>query len=215
VRTRPIRQSARLASAWLATLVALTTPAPAGESAPKQVVENLHEALLGVMKEADSLGYEGRFAQLEPVLENCFDLAFMAEKSVGRYWKEATEAEKARLVETFSRYTIANYAGRFVGYSGQHFETIDEEPALRETILVRTRLVDPSDEPVQLNYRLRSLDGTWRIIDVYFNGTVSELALRRSEYSTLLKREGVDGLLEALSEKIAALEAGEGEDSES
>jgi phospholipid transport system substrate-binding protein len=179
------------------------------------VVENLHEALLGVMKESDSLTYDERFAQLEPMLEKCFDLAFMAEKYVGRYWKEATEAEKTKLVEAFSRYTIANYASRFVGYSGQHFETLDEEPALRETILVRTRLVDPSDEPVQLNYRLRSQDDDWRIIDIYFNGTVSELAMRRSEYSTLLKRDGVDGLLEALSEKIASLEAGEDEDSES
>lgn len=213
MQTTFIRRSSRLAGAWLATIVALTTPAPAGESAPKQVVGNLHEALLGVMKESESLGYTGRFAQLEPVLEKCFDLAFMAEKSVGRYWKQATEAEQAKLVDTFSRYTIANYAGRFVGYSGQHFETLDEEPALRETILVRTRLVDPSDEPVQLNYRLRSQDGDWRIIDVYFNGTVSELAMRRSEYATLLKREGVDGLLEALTKKIASLEAGEAEES--
>ncbi len=187
------------------------SPAPTQESGPELVIDRLHQTLITVMRESDSLGYDGRYDQLKPVLQDCFDLAFMAEKSVGRHWKKATEAEKAKLVDTFGRYTIANYASRFVGYSGQHFETVDQEPALRETILVRTRLVDPSEEPVQLNYRLRLLDGQWKIIDVYFNGTVSELALRRSEYAGLIQRDGMDGLLTALDDKIAKLKAGEAE----
>jgi phospholipid transport system substrate-binding protein len=193
---------------------AFTTPATsAGETDAEKVIDRLHEALITVMKESDSLNFDARYELLKPVLQDCFDLAFMAEKSVGRHWKKASEAEKRTLVDTFSRYTISNYAGRFVGYSGQHFEILDQEPALRETILVRTRLVDPSEEPIQLNYRMLSLDGQWKIIDVYFNGTVSELALRRSEYAGLIKRDGMGGLLSALDEKIADLKADEAEES--
>jgi phospholipid transport system substrate-binding protein len=58
---------------------------------------------------------------------------------------------------------------------------------------------------VKLDYRLRAADGDWKIVDVYLNGTVSELALRRSEYSSLIKREGLEALLAALDEHIDSL----------
>ena len=125
--------------------------------------------------------------------------------AVGRHWKTASPEDQKILVQTFIRYSIANYAGRFHGYSGQHFETLAEEPSARGTRLVRTRLVDPKDEDVKLDYRLRATHGEWKIVDVYLNGTVSELALRRSEYSSLIKREGLEALLAALDERIESL----------
>ena len=77
------------------------------------------------------------------------------------------------------------------------------------TVLVYTRIAETNGDVVELNYRLRSVDGSWKIIDIYLNGTVSELALRRSEYSTLIKRDGFEALLTALEDKIAKLAAGE------
>ncbi len=74
--------------------------------------------------------------------------------------------------------------------------------------MVRTLLVRPGDEDVQLNYRLRDVDGEWRIIDIFLNGTISELALRRSEYSSVLKREGFEKLLSSLTSKIDSLSKG-------
>jgi phospholipid transport system substrate-binding protein len=176
------------------------------ERTPDQVVEALQACLADVMKNAVSLGFEGRVERLHPVLPDVFDLAFMAEKSVGRHWKTASPEEQQRLVSTFTRYVIAIYAGRFTGWDGQQFEILGDEPSARETILVRTRLVDPNAEDVKLDYRLRKTEGSgWKIIDVYLDGTVSELALRRSEYSSLIKREGFEALLAALDERIETL----------
>ncbi len=193
----------------LLAIIALLAAAPGGAEVPgdepQALVETLHSELLGVMKEADDLGYQGRFDRLSPVLGELFDIPFMAEKSVGRYWKSASEQDRRTLVQTFTRFSIANYAGRFEGYSGQTFETVSQEPSTHGTILVKTRLNDPDGEVVQLNYRLRSVNGGWKIIDVYLNGTVSELALRRSEYSSLIKREGFQALLVALDERIESL----------
>jgi phospholipid transport system substrate-binding protein len=196
-------------------LLLLAGAASAGESEgeaasstapdPSAVVERLHSALIAVMKQAETLGYRGRYQQLTPVLPGCFDLPFMAQKSVGRYWKAAAPEDQQALVETFIRYSIANYAGRFEGYSGQHFETLGQEPAPRGTVLVRTQLIDPTGEDVKLDYRLREVDEGWRIIDVFLNGTVSELALRRSEYSTLIQRDGFQALIAALDERIDEL----------
>jgi phospholipid transport system substrate-binding protein len=190
------------ACATLCFAASARAEAIAPPSAPVQVVEKLHAALLGVMKDAEKLGYEGRYERLAPVLKETYDTSFMAEKSVGRHWKQATPADQAELVETFSRFMIANYAGRFDGYSGQSFQTVGEEPSAQGTVLVRTRLIEPQGEGVQLNYRLRPDNGSWKIIDVYLNGTVSELALRRSEYASLIKREGWNAVIAALDQRI-------------
>lgn len=196
----------------LATVVG-TGIAPAQDHAapgrqPSQVVDALNESLAGVMKDAETLGYSGRFDRLSPVVRDVFDLDFMAQKIVGRHWKTASSEDQQQLLDAFSRYTISNFAGRFSGWSGQEFQRLGEEPSVRGTVLVRTKLLDPEGDDVQLDYRLRHTDGDgWQIIDIYFNGTVSELALRRSEYSSLIKREGFQALLAALNERIAELAA--------
>ena len=171
-----------------------------------RIVEQLHATMLAVMKESDALGYAGRYERLEPIVHSQFDLPFMAAKSVGRYWKTASQEEQDKLVKTFSRFSVANYAGRFDGWSGQSFETLGVDSSARGTMLVRTMLLNPSGDDIQLYYRLRNgTDGRWKIIDVYLNGTVSELALRRSEYSSLIEREGFEALLIALTERIETL----------
>ena len=205
--TRWIRASAVLvALSWsLASVAHAGETADAPAAPPANVVDELHVTLLAVMRDAEELGYQGRCDRLSPVLRNLYDIPFMAEKSMGRHWKNTSEEERKHLLETFTAFMIANYAGNFDGHSGQTFETLGEEGSTHGTVLVRSRLLEPDGEATQLNYRLRPVDGEWKIIDVYLNGTVSELALRRSEYSSLIKREGFDSLLVALNEKITNL----------
>jgi phospholipid transport system substrate-binding protein len=185
------------ATAEVAADAPLATPA----------IEKLHGVLLDIMKNADSLGYNGRFDRVSPVVGEVFDMQFMASKSVGRHWKTLSPEDQQRWLDLFTKHIAANYAGQFTGYTGEVFETEGEEPSSHDTRVVHTRLVRPSDEPVQLNYRLRKVDGHWRIIDIYLNGTVSELALRRSEYSSVLKREGFESLMATIAAKCEKLEA--------
>jgi phospholipid transport system substrate-binding protein len=176
-----------------------------------RVIDALHEALLEVMKRAEELGYDGRAEKLAPVIPEYFDVSFMARKSVGRHWKTASEQVQQRFLEAFNRFMVANYAGQFDGFSGQHFETLSEQPAKMETVMVKSLLVNPKDDDVELNYRMRQVNGKWKIVDVYLDGTVSELALRRSEFSSIVKREGFDALIEAIDAKTAKLAAGSDE----
>lgn len=200
----------------LALLVALPvsrapaedSPAASGATEAAACVERLHGVLLDVMKNADSLGYSGRVDKLEPVVTNSYDLEFMARKSVGRHWKGMSEEDRARFLSLFSGLTVANYAGRFTGWSGESFETLGLDTGVHDTMLVKTRLVRPSDEDVTLDYRLHQTPDGWQIIDVYSNGTISELAMRRSEYSAVLRREGFPALVEAIDKKITDLSEG-------
>ncbi len=178
--------------------------AETGTTAARATVERFYAVLLEVMQRGEELAYEERYARLDPVVQQVYDLPFMSAKTLGRYWKGLSEDDRGRWISTFTRLTVSTYTDRFDEYSGQRFEVLNAEPARYETIMVRTRILPVDQEPVELDYRLRGADGSWRIIDVFMNGTVSELALRRSEYSSVVKRKGFESLVSSLEEKIAS-----------
>jgi phospholipid transport system substrate-binding protein len=191
--------------AAVVTAVPLPSRAEGEDAGPIPTIEKLHATLLEVMKGASTLGYEGRRKLLEPTLDRTMNLPFMAEKAAGKYWKDFSEPDRARWVTAFRGNTIANYAGRFDGFSGQSFVTNGDEESPFDTRLVKTTLKDPTGEDVQLNYRMKKGAEGWRIIDIYMHGTVSELALRRAEYSSALERDGLDKVIENLQGQAAKL----------
>jgi len=186
-----------LALAW----PGLATIASASEK-PRAVAEMLDAALIETMRNAKELGYDGRFKSLAPILNKTFDYAFMARVSVGRHWRKMSEAEQARMVEMFSKLSVATFAARFDGYSGETFEVTGEEPQPRGAILVLNQLNKSNGEPVSLNYLMREAETGWRIVDVFLDAKYSELAIKRSEYTSVIEREGFDGLIEEMEKKI-------------
>ena len=184
------------------------TAANADEISASAVVEGLHASLLAVMKDADALGFGGRREHIEPVVAASFDLPMIARLSTGTHWKKLSGVQQERLIDALDRLTVATYAARFDGYSGEIFRVLSEQPAPRGTVLVNSELVKSDGEAVVLNYLLHSTDAGWRIVDVYLQGIYSELALRRSEYVATIKRQGFAGLLAALDKKISDYAAG-------
>lgn len=181
-------------------------------SSPVPTIDAFHAGLLDIMKNAKTLGFQGRIEKLEPLMARTFDLDFMASKTVGRHWATLSPADQKRWAETFTRFTTANYAGRFTGFTGEEFVTLGVEEAAHDTRLVRTKIVVPNEEEVELNYRVIQRDGSWKVIDVFLNGKVSELALRRSEYASALKRDGFEQLVDSVETKIADLKSRGGTD---
>ncbi len=183
---------------------ALAADTPAG------VVETLHEALLAVMRDAAKLSVKDRYARLAPTLSVTYDFQTMTRLAVGSAWTEASPEQRSALIQAFGRLSIATYAKRFSGYSDERFETLAEKAGPRGTTLVETRLVRPADPPVPLTYVLQKQERGFRIIDVILEGAISELAVRRSEYSQVLRQGGVDGLTRLLDGKADEMLRGEG-----
>jgi phospholipid transport system substrate-binding protein len=191
----------------------LAGPGPAAsaeDTATTAVVRRLNGVLLDTLKQAEALGYAGRFKLLAPAVGEAFDVDFMAEKSLGAHWKTLTDADQQRWLDVFREFTVANYAGNLDRFTGQSFELLGEEAGASETIVVLSRLIIPSGENVDLNYRLHQTTAGWRIADVYLKGTVSELALRRSDFTSALERGDFGALVTSLRGKIADLAAGRG-----
>ena len=197
-----LRLSRRAALAGCLTLAGVGRAAAAA-GAPGAVIEAFYAVLLEVMKQATSLGLAGRYARLQPAIETAYDLPLMIRLAVGPQWNSLSPTQQARLLEAFRRFTVATYASRFDGYDGERFEVGGETPQ-SGGILVQTRLVLRNADPVELNYLMRQ-DPSWKIIDVFLSGTISELATRRAEFTSVLRRDGGDGLVSLLERKVAEL----------
>ena len=182
-------------------------PAAAQEDPARTVIQRFQQSLLAVMKEAKSLGVTGRYQRLQPRIEEAFNLPLMIRVATGSFWKKADEEQQSRLVAAFKRLSISTYANRFDGYSGQVFEIVDQRPGPQETVLVKTRIVRPGDSPARLTYVVKEFEGQWRIVDILLDDDISELAVRRSEYNRLLKKNGVDALIATLNDKADGLVA--------
>ncbi len=196
-----------------AALLALV-PVARSDEAPtdaQKAIARLDDSLVDVLRQSSELGYQGRFEKLSPILKGAFDLDYMARMAIGRSWLGLSDEQKAHWYELFETYMTANYASRFDHWSGQKFEVLGEETGGSDTVLVRTKVIDPQREPVDLSYRMRKADDGWKIIDVYLKGTVSEVALRRSEYAAVLKRDGFDALVASVRKKIDEMAAGHAE----
>jgi phospholipid transport system substrate-binding protein len=176
------------------------TPAP--EADASAVVESFHEVLIEVMKASDSVPFEARKQQVAEALDRAFDMPFMARASVGKVWKALDEDRQREWVELSRQYSAANYAKNFKGWTGQQFQTHGVEPAARDTLLVKTELVQPAEDNARFDYRLRKVDEDWRIIDIQIDGKVSEITLRRADYRSVVERDGFDQLFADVSRKV-------------
>ena len=194
----------------VASLLGAAALARAADSGASAVVNRLDDTLIDVMKDGQSLGYQGRFQRLQPVMQEVFALDYMAEKSLGQHWSELNEADRATWRKLFGEFTVANYAANFDRFTGQRFDMLGEEASTNDTTLVKTKVISPGTDDVALIYRLKKIGGAWKIIDVFLKGTVSELALRRADYTSAFERNGFAALATMLRGKIADLAAGRG-----
>ena len=192
-------------AAMLAGL-ALPVCADAAEADPAVApIRAFYDALLATMKQADQLGVRGRYDRLAPVIRSTFDLGAMTRIAVGPDWTAIPTEQQTALQDHFARMTIATYANRFDGWSGQSFEVEPEVLSRNTGRVVRTRLLRPKEEPVTLNYLMRGSGDSWKIVDIYLSGTISELATQRSEFGAILKSGGPAALIESLRQQIDKL----------
>jgi len=184
-------------------MIPLTMPmASAGDRGATELVEKLHSTLLAVMKDGDKIGYQGRYDQLAPVIKSSFDMPFVSRTVLGKYWETFNSEQRSRFVEAFTQLSIATYAANFDSYSGERFKVISEKEVSGGRILVQTHLIKSDGGKVQLDYLLHRTESEWRVINVIAEG-VSDLALKRADYSNFLNNKSLEALIAKLNEKIA------------
>jgi phospholipid transport system substrate-binding protein len=183
----------------LALALAFITPAAGADAADPATpaVQGFYATLLECMKGGKTLGAQGRYDKLKPVIERTFDLGTMVKYAVGPAWSTTSADDQKALTDAFTRMTIAQYAGNFSSFDGEKF-TVEPKAEIRGTDhYVKTALV-AKDETVAFIYRMRLFGNDWRIIDILLDGSISQLSVYRSDFATTLKAGGAAALVKKI-----------------
>src|SRR5215471_6567855 len=181
----------------------LAKPAAAA-SDPQDAVRSFYGTLLSNMRGGRMLGESGRLARLVPVVERTFDIPAMTRLAIGLSWASLTPVQQQQLIAAFGHYVAATYADQFDTYSGEQLQ-VSGERAYGADVVVETRIVKSKGDVTRLDYLMHQDQGGPRISDVYLDGSISQLAVHRSEFHSILQREGIDGLVMALNRKVDLL----------
>jgi len=187
-----------------AVLLAFAIPVPAfAQTDPaRTTVQALDDGLIAIMKAKGTV--RSRSTAIGPIIDRAFDLPLMTRLAVGPSWTTTPPADQQALVAAFRRMTVAQYATNFDSWSGERFAIAPQIDARGGDRLVRTTLTTPGKADIPISYRLRASGGSWKIIDVFYRNSISQIATRRSDFAAVLAKGGAKALvthLDALAAK--------------
>lgn len=190
-----LASAALLSAGWPQTAFSLDASVAA--------IQNYDDRLILAMKQAAGSSAQMRYQRLAPILASAFDFATMTRLVVGPSWNSASPGQQAAMREAFARFMGAYYANRIEGYSGERFEVDPNAETRGAQKIVKTRLISGSGG-TQINYLMSAS----RVVDIYLDGSISEIAARRSEFAGILGNGGPDALVKALQDRTAKLLGG-------
>jgi phospholipid transport system substrate-binding protein len=200
------RRCLQIVSAWAGAVVAVRRAS--ADPGPVGPIKDLCDGLLRIMKAGSATPFAQRFAMLAPIIDRVFDLAAILQVSVGPVWSSLPADQHAALLTAFRRYTIANYVNSFNNYTGQRFDVLPEVKSLPNgEQLVQTRITSASGESHELDYVMRQNGGD-RAVDVLADGSISRVAVQRSDFRRLVAHGGAQALIDSLNQKTTDLSGG-------
>ncbi len=143
------------------------------------------------------MNLEEREAHFRGLLREGFDVRFIGRFVLGAHWRRASREQQRDYLELFSDYVLQVYSTRLEGYAGETITVISERPAGAKDVIVRTRIDRPSGPPIEADWRVRTTENRYRIIDVMVAG-ISMVITQRSEFSAVIQRNGLEGLIAVL-----------------
>lgn len=169
-------------------------------------IQSYYQQLMPTIQQAGRLSVRERDKRFTPAISSAFDLPTMTRLAVGPAWQSFSPAQQAAVRDAFAKFIIADYASQIKDYSGESFvvdpQSVPEPRGGGE--IVKTRLLQPGGRTVSINYLVRG----GRVLDVYLNGTISDLATRRDEFASIIASGGADGLIKRLHDRTQKLLGG-------
>jgi phospholipid transport system substrate-binding protein len=176
-------------------------------TAAQQPIQALYAALDELMHKGRTTPFPARYEILAPVIDAVYDLETVLRVSVGPRWATLDDAAKQALSKAFRRFTIATYVANFDSYDGEKFEILPNVRSSGSDEIVATRIVPGKGDPTRIDYVMRQTNG-WRIVDVLFDGTISRVAVQRSDFRSLLAHGDARALITSLERTTSDLSGG-------
>lgn len=166
-----------------------------------KAVALLQNSLIKIMEEGQALGYQGRSQIIAPIIEKTHDIPYIAKLALGRHWKNLNEKQRSTFTKIFRTLSISTYASRFSNFSGEAFSFISEQSSRGHRKIISSDFMKSDGEKIRFIYMLHEVGNQWKILNITVNG-VSDLALKRTEYAGILKKEDFLFLLDKLKAQI-------------
>lgn len=195
-----------LAVAGARPAAAQGTDAPVNPSMEAPLRE-LYAGLETVMKAGHGTPFSQRFDTLAPVVDKVFDLETVLKVSIGMRWDTMPPDVRERLLKAFRRFTVATYVANFDKYEGEQFQVL---PGTRDSgtdRIVGSEIVG-GGQKFRLDYVMRDGNGVWRVVDVLLDGSISRVAVQRSDFRKILASGDANALITSLKRKIVDLSDG-------
>ena len=167
---------------------------------PIDTINELHEGLIKVSKkEMDD------YKKFMPIINNTYDIQKMLNMILGSAWKNSNMDEKKKISLAFAEYITKNYLKRFIKINDVKFKIEEKKSIKNKFVMIKTTLIPNNNDAVSINYLLSNKNGKWKIFDVLLAGSVSEIATKKSEFSSFLKDGKTNKLIDALNKKNSTL----------
>lgn len=196
-----------LAVAFMLSVMPLSWADNAATDNPEQIVRDLQDSLIQAMREGDKINFQERVDILAPVISQSHDFDLIIRTVLGSNWGQLDPEQQQLIADTFRQLSIATYAGQFNEYEGEQFEILQQRSLPRDQTLIRSQLIKADSSKIDFDYVLQQGRESWHIVNILVDG-VSDLALKRTEYRTVLQRDGFSALIEMLKDKILLAEHG-------
>ncbi|HEY7243123.1 MAG TPA: ABC transporter substrate-binding protein [Xanthobacteraceae bacterium] len=166
-------------------------------------IQTYYQQLMPTIQQAARLSVRERDRRFTPVFTAVFDMPTMTRLAVGPPWRSFSAEQQAAVRDAFARFIVADYASQIKDYSGESF--VVDPQATPESRgggeIVKTKLLQPGGRTVSINYLVRGE----RVVDIYLNGSISDLATRRDEFTSIIASGGADALIRRLRERTETL----------
>ena len=151
-----------------------------------------------------ALSQQQREAEFRELLHRGFDVGLVGQLALGRFWRQATDPQKAEYQKLFESFIVKSYLARLGHYSGETFEVRGSRQGDDGDVTVQSEIDRPKDQPLHVDWRVRKEDAGYKIIDVTVDG-VSEMATHREEFAAVIEHGGIDALLDRLRQRTASV----------
>jgi phospholipid transport system substrate-binding protein len=171
-------------------------------------IESFNASLLGVMKAGSKTPFSQRFQMLAPAVDQTFDLERILRVSVGSGWSTLPPAQQQRLLAIFRAFTIVTYVANFHSYKGRTITVAPTTRAIGASQIVSSTIHRPQRDSVRIDYVMADAGGAWKVQDILLDGSISRVAVQRSDFASLVSPGNASRLIALLSKKVSVLSNG-------
>ncbi|AEK60345.1 ABC-type transport system involved in resistance to organic solvents, auxiliary component [Collimonas fungivorans Ter331] len=182
----------------------LFTAAAQAQEAPDTLIKRISQDVLDTAKSDKNIqgGNQQRIlALVEEKIIPYVDFERMTSMAMGPKWRDATDDQKKQLITQFRSLLVYTYSGALSQVRDQQidFKPLRADPADTD-VIVRSQVIQPRGEPIQLNYRVEKAGTSWKIYDVNVLGAWL-VDSYKGTFTSEINRSGIDGLIKVLSDK--------------